>query len=205
MLASAIIEKFELNIDDQSTMSSQESLDLLNKVYHEVLDYRPWEWLKKEGTDTVASNQISAPADFKYFHENHIDADGNNMVVVFVGTDYDPYEVIPFTERRNHRDSGHYCYYDARQDIIVFTDSSAEGKVVEFDYIYQPDDLITSTEPVFPTRFHDVIYFGMAVDFGPIDNTPKSRSYAEEFQVKFDRLLEDMSYENSKLYGRSNY
>lgn len=47
MLASEIIAKFELYVDDSTELSTQEELDLLNKVYQKVADDRPWEILKK--------------------------------------------------------------------------------------------------------------------------------------------------------------
>lgn len=205
MTGKDIIDKFELNVDDQSTMSSQETLDLANKIYRQVLNYRPWVWLVKQATGTVSSQTASVPSDFRYFYNNYNDADGDDKAVIFVGSDSQPYEVIPFSERRNHRDNGAYCYYDAVNNTINFTDTSADGLSFEFDYVRQPDDLTTATSPVFPTRFHDIIYFGMAVDFQAIDNTPKQRSYSDDFQLKYDTLIEDMSYENSKLYGRASY
>lgn len=207
MTGQEIINTFELKVDDQSTLSSGESLALANEVYRRVLDYKPWEWLKKEGTGTVSNKQVTAPSDFKFFSANYDSPMGDFIPVVFVGSDYEPYEVIPFSQRNDsrYRDNDNFVYYDARQGLITFTGDGANGKSIVYDYIYQPDDLELATSPVFPTRFHDIIFYGMAVDFPALDNTPKNRSYAEEYEFRYEQVLLDMCYENSKIYGRANY
>ncbi len=207
MTGSEIIAKFELKVDDQSTLSSAESLGLANEVYRAVLNYKPWEWTKKEGTGVVVSGEITTPADFKYFSANYENDDGDIVVAILVGSDYEPYEVIPYSRRNDskYRNGDGIAYYDARLNKIKFPGTKANGKSVVYDYIYKPAELEEDTSPVFPENFHDIIFFGMAADFGAIDNMPKNRTYSEEYQLKYDELLEAMSYENSKLYGGSSY
>lgn len=200
-----IIDRFEVKVDDNSVLSTNESLNFLNEVYRSVLDYKFWVWLMKEGTGTVSNSELTVPDDFKYFYDNYEDADGSKQQVIYIGTEYRPYFVIPFSERRLHRDQDGWCYYDAVNNKIVFTSDKANGKVAEFDYVYDPDNLTLATSPVFPARFHDILFFGMATNFPQIDNTPKNRSYAEEYAVQYQSVLDDMSYANSKLYGRANY
>lgn len=202
-----IATRFELQVDDQSTLSSSETYELLNEVYREILDDRPWEWLKKEGTGTVSSGQITAPSDFKEFVANHEDDDGNFVPVVYIGDDYRPYYVIPFSKRNDslYRQADGFAYYDARQGVIVVVGSTAEGQSAVFDYIYDPDDITSGTSPVFPARFHDIIFYGMAANFAPIDNIPKNRSYQEENLAKYLEILSKMQYHNSKIYGGENY
>src|SRR5665213_1200404 len=69
-----IIDKFETYTGDTSELSSEDELDLANKIYRAVCNDRPWEWLKKTATGIVGvSNGIataSVPSDFKYFVEN---------------------------------------------------------------------------------------------------------------------------------------
>lgn len=205
MTGSEIIKNFELLVDDQSNLSSLESLDLANKIYRQVIEDRPWEWLKKNATGTVSSSAATVPSDFKYFVENYEDSDGVFKPVIFVGTDNQPYIVVPFSQRRDYRNMDGYAYYDAVNNTINFMTSDADSKSFEFDYIYQPGDLTTANSPVFPARFHNIIPIGMAVDFAPIDNMPKNRSYQQEFQIQYEELLTNMRYENSKLYGGSSY
>ena len=66
MLTSELITKFELYVDDGTELSSQEELDLANKIYYSICNYRPWEWLKKTVTGTISSGTITLPTDFAY-------------------------------------------------------------------------------------------------------------------------------------------
>src|SRR4051812_2394029 len=101
MTGDEIIDKFELQVDDASELSSDESLDLANDVYTEVQDDRDWEWLKRTATDTTSTSvpYINLPGDFKKIAPNK-----DNRSVVFVGTDFQEYEVVSFSDRRDYRD-----------------------------------------------------------------------------------------------------
>lgn len=207
MTGSQIIAKFQLYTDDASEMSSQEELDLLNKIYHQVLDEKDWEFLKKEfsGTTSTSVPYIALPSDFKNITVNYDDRDGHPQQVVFVGPNYDPYIVIPFSQRRKYRDAGNYCYIDRRQSRLYFTKQPTQALAVEFDYIYVPDDLTTATSPVFDTNHHDIIYHGMRMEFYSIEQTDKARSYYLEDQQMYTKLLTRMANINSKNSGLDSY
>jgi hypothetical protein len=55
----------------------------------------------------------------------------------------------------------------------------------QFDYVKIPTAITTATGPAFPSRFHDIIYLGMAVDDYAIQQFDKARSYANENQIKY--------------------
>ena len=70
---------------------------------------------------------------------------------------------------------------------------------VEFDYIFIPQDLTTSSEPVFPTRFHEMLVFAMAVEDSIIQQSDKAKSYAGENEQMRESIFEDMCFWNSNL------
>lgn len=202
MTTAELITKFELYVDDGTELSSQEELDLANKVYRKICNYRPWEFLKKTATGTISNNQISLPTDFKYVYSNYQSSDSNVSQetvtapkVIFVGTDLSPIRLVNFSDRRAYR-SQDVAYIDPTDSKIKFTQTKTG--TYEFDYIKAPTELTLSTSPIFHEDFHDIIYLGMAVDDFAIQLFDKSRSYANENQAKFDSILKDLSYANAQ-------
>lgn len=207
MLGSEIIAKFNLYVDDSSELSSTEELALLNKIYRKVLDEKDWEFLKKEyaGTTSTSVPYIDLPSDFKSITVNYNDDTDGPEQVVFVGSNFQRKYLIPFAERRLHRDADGWVYIDARQSRLYFTKQPTSAEAVEYDYIYNPDNLTTGTSPVFPERFHDILVHGMVVDFYSIEQTEKDRSYYKENLVAYEDYLERMGRWNMKQYGSLNY
>lgn len=207
MTTQEIIDKFNLYFDDGSELSSDEELDLAEKVYRKVLDHKDWEFLKKEysGTTSTSVPYIALPDDFKNITVNYDDEYGEPNQVVFVGPNNDIYRVIPFSQRRNYRDADGYCYIDMRQNRLYFTKQPSEAKSVEFDYIYKPDALTTSTSPVWDDDHHDIIHHGMVVDAYSIDQTEKGRAYYAENMEAYNEILQRMTNRNLKNSGLSNY
>ena len=199
MTAQQIIEKFEQYVDDNSTMSTQETLDLLNKVYRRVLAAHRFQITKTFTTGSVAAGEITLPSDFRTITKNR-----DHRQVVFVGTKFDEYQVIPFDERRDYRDQSGYVYLDMRNSKLVFTKDPG-AVAYEFDYHYIPADLTLTDTPIIPVIFQDCLYHGMAHDFAIIDNTPKNRSYAEEQLDKYDEILENLALWDLDNYGRTDY
>lgn len=208
MLTSDIIKRFELYVDDMTELSSQEELDLANKIYSQICDDRPWEFLKKAATGTTSTSvsYITAPSDFAYFSENKQATDNTRAYdgvsaprVIFVGSTYREYKVINFSDRRQYRDQDGYVYYDAAQGRIYFTKQPTSADTYEFDYISAPTALTLATSPAFPERYQHAIYHGMAIDDDIIQRFEKARSYAGENAARYNKYLTDMRYWNAKL------
>lgn len=195
MTGEEISTKFNLQIDDASELSDSETLDLANDVYNEIADDRPWEWLRAAGSGTTSTTvpYIALPADFKTLMPNF-----ENEQVVFVGTSFTPYQVIPYADRRSYRDQGGYCYIDVPNARLVFTKQPTAAEAVEYDYIKVHDPLEADTSPLFRPAQHKVIVFGMAAAFNPIEQTDKTRSYQAENQAKYDELLATMQMEDAE-------
>lgn len=206
MITSDIISKFNLYVDDGSELSSSEELALAEKIYRKVLDEHEWEFLKKEysGTASTSVPYIALPSDFKNIAINYTE-DGEPKQVIFFGSTYDVYEVIPFSQRRDYRDQGGYCYIDKRQGRLYFTKQPVEAGAVEFDYIYNPDALTTNTSPVFDSIHHDIVYHGMVMDFYSIEQTEKARAYFSEHMNWYKDFLTRMKNVNIKNSGMLTY
>ena len=218
---SQLITKFNLQVDDASELSDTEALDLANDVYQEIQDDRPWEWLKVPfiGNTSVSVPYIALPADFKEVAPNYsglqngsfnnlgvpagyrapVYTNATNFPVVFVGTNFTPYRIIPYSDRRNYRNTDGFCYIDIPNAQLVFTLQPTSVQAVEFDYIKVAAALATNTSPLFRTGYHKIIAFGMAVKFNPIEQTDKSTSYMQENQDKYHKLLSDMAIEDSSI------
>lgn len=200
---SNIIDKFELFVGDTTELSSAEELDLLQKIYNQVLASHEWEFLKKEASGTLSTSldYVTPATDLSHFIKNY-----DNKKVIFIGTNYEPYYIIPYNRRREYRNQTGFAYYDARQDRLTFTKQPAEAKAFEYDYIYVPSALdTTSSNPVFPVRFWDLLYHGMCIDNDIIQMSEKARSYQAENLARYNQLLSDMRYWNDSISGYDTY
>ncbi len=190
-----IIEKFELFVGDETELSSVEELDLLQKKYNEVLASEEWEFLKKEASGSISGTDITQPADFDRMTHNQN---------IFIGTRNQEYKVVPFDDRRNYTNQNGYFWYDARQQ--KFVSSYSINDTYSFDYLYVPPLLdTTSSNPVFPARFYDILYHMMCTDNDIINLCDKARSYRNENIIEAQRLLSDMKTWDKKLSGYNTY
>ena len=196
MTTQEIITRFQLQVDDASELSAAEELDLANEVYTDIQNDRPWEWLKKTYTGSTSTSvpYVSLPTDFAYILQN---IDGK--AIVFIGTDYQEYEVIPFSLRRNYRDQDGFCYIDISNSRLYFTKQPTEVKSIEYDYIKVASALTLNTSPIFREGFHKIISYGMAAKFNPIELTDKDVSYQKENRIEYLKMLQDMAVEDANI------
>lgn len=193
MISLKIIEKFELYVDDGTELSLSDELDLLNKKYQEVLSERPWEFLKKAFSGAINGTSIALPTDFQYILDTEVNASEGKFV--FIGERY--YEVVNFSDRRPYLNKSGYCWVNIASGLLEFSESVSG--TLTYDYIYTPANLISTDEPIFPARFHDVIYHLMAADDYAIQQFDKAKSYASENANKAEKILEQMRFWNANL------
>lgn len=217
-----IIYRFRLQVDDGSELSSDEELALLNQCYRELQNDRDWEWLITQytGTQSVSVPYIDLPADFKKLSANYnwitqwfgnawvpigfnwfyLPINISNTPVVFVGTQYEPYEVVSFSNRRNHRDQSNVCYIDVPNQRLYFTIQPTTAQSVEYDYIKRAAALTTATEPLFNDAYHEILAYAMAAKFDPIQLTAKDwMNYMTDNQRQYFALLEQMAVEDANI------
>ena len=197
MITSDIIARYNLQVDDASELSSDEELSLAQEVYDEIANDRPWEWLKATYTGTTSTSvpYIALPSDFKQISPNK-----DNNSVVFVGSDYSEYKVIPFSSRRDYRDMSGFCYIDVANSRLYFTLQPTSAMAVEYDYIKRPAALTLATAPLVTTdQFGKLIAYGMAAKFSNIEQSEKDSSYQRENSVQYARLLSDLQIEDANI------
>lgn len=197
MQTANIIARFNLQVDDSSNLSTDEELALANEIYFDIANDRQWEWLKTTFTDvtSVSLPYVALPANFKELAQNK-----DNRSVVFVGTDYSEYEVVPFSSRRDYRDQDGFCYIDVPNQRLYFTLQPTSVKAIEFDYIKSPADLTLSGEPLFKESYHKMIAYGMAAKFVNIDQEDKNKSsYQKENRQEFDKFMENLKFEDANI------
>ncbi len=204
MTVSQIIEKFRLFYDDGTSLSSQEELDLFNKIYNEVTSDRPWEILRKSYTSSTSTTlpYISLPSDFAFLSNNGSYSTSDyeaGSPVVFVGANYDPYQVVSYADRRQYRTQSNVCYIDIVNNRLYFTVQPTQTLSVEFDYYHFPSALTISDTPIFPSRFHDLFYHLMVSDQFIIEQSDKAKSYALENRERAKEFIDKMAYWNSQL------
>jgi len=201
-IASDIITKFELFMDDSTDLSSQEELDLLNKIIQEVASSRVWQFLLKEytGVQSTTNDYIELPTDFAYLTDNNNHTDSSyeaSRPVIFV--DNDPLKVISYQDRRSHKDEDGYAYIDIAQNRLVFTKQPSTAGAVSYDYSYVPADIAIDGTLPFPDRFKALFYHFMCVDDFIIQQSDKAKSYAGENLARGQRVLDQMIWWNSQL------
>lgn len=199
-----IINAFELYAGDSTGLSSTEELALVQKKYDQILEEHEWEFLRKTATGTFSTSvpYVSAPTDFRSFAKNY---DQGTTKAVYVGTNYQPYLVIPMADRITFRNSKGYVYYDALNSRIYSTVQLTGSEPYEFDYIHVPAALTTGTAPIFPARYWDAIYHAMLLDNDIIQMSDKARSEYKENKAAYDSIMSKMSAWNSTIGNYDTY
>lgn len=195
------IDKFELYKDDTTELSSDEELDLVNKILTEIYIDGPWEWLRKSYTGpTTEAGAISVPADFRHLMANYTEDETNptmNQIVVYVGST--PYKVIPMAAATKYIGMGQYAYVDVAAKKIRFVNGLAQGTTVTFDYQYRPTAVTLLTSPDLPEDFHPMVIHAMSIDDDIIQIFERARSYAQENQAKYVGYMTRLRRYNNTL------
>lgn len=208
--ATELITTFELQVNDVTELSTSEELALMNRIYQRVCNDRPWEFLKINATGTMSGSgtdgyYITVPSDFGYFYENFdwtdnaISSQMNaSPKVIYVGTERTPYQIVNYSDRYKYLGSTGYCYLDLANSKIYFT-GTPTSTTYSMDYIKVPETLTGGSTPVIPTRFQDILVYGMAAENEIIQLSPKAKSYAPENLTLYQQYLADMALWNARL------
>ena len=208
--ATEIITNFELMVNDVTELSTSEELMLMNRIYQRVCNDRPWEFLKTNATGTMSGSgvdgyYITLPDDFAYFYENYNWTDNAYSTeinqapkVIFVGTSFTPYRIVNYSDRRQYLGSAGYAYVDLANSKIVFTGTPV-STTYSMDYIKVPATLVGASTPVIPTRFQDILVYGMAFTNDIMQLSDKAKSYAPENRALYEEMLEDLALWNAQF------
>lgn len=197
-----IIDRFELYTDDTTELSSVEELILANDKLRVIYMEQPWEFLRRRKTGTVeADGKISVPADFDEFLENYNDDSTVSeplMKVVYIGSQNNPYRVIPMGQR-NMTGFGNVCWYDPSDKKINFAQSPGAGALYEFDYKTSPDDLTVGTSPLLPPEYHPMVVFAMLIDEEIIQKSEKARSNMQDNAIQYQRYMKNLKLRDARF------
>lgn len=216
LTAEDLIEKFELQVDDLTELSTDEELDLLNDKYQDVCSERPWEFLKKNATnltngaialDTATGlYYITMPTDFSLFVENDTYTDNaipieNNAAPkgIFLGITSNFCQIVNYSDRLRYKGWTNVAWLDLVAKKIFFAGTPADISSYTFDYIYTPDPLEIDDTPAFPNRFRKMLAFAMAVDNEILQRSPAANSQAIQNQAKYDKTMSLMDWWNDNL------
>jgi hypothetical protein len=208
--AQEIITSFELQVSDVTELSSSEELSLLNRIYQKICADRAWEFLKKNQIGSLLGSgsggfYITVPDDFAFFYENNTYTENNASInnntspkVIFIGTNFTPYQIINYGDRMKYRNQNGYCYLDIGAGKIYFTGTPLET-TYSMDYIKVPPQLTLTDYPIFNGKFHDLIVFGMSTNSDIINISPKATSYQKENENLYNQYLLDMQWFYSQM------
>lgn len=195
MTGEDIISLFNLQVDDSTELSSAEELDLLNASYQEVCDDRPWEFLKEEFSGvTDGSTIVALPSNFSYFVE--LNENGDKVIYV----DEKEYILINYSERRKYNDNTAVAYVKGTN--LYFIVAPNAGLEVLGDYIKVPDDLLESTSPIFPNRFHKILAYKMAISDFIVQANMSENNSIERNNALYKDYLSRMQYYNGRLTNK---
>lgn len=203
MIKSDTIKKFHLYIDDTSELSSTEEEELYDKIVQKVSMARPWQKTKVEYSGTTdGTTTLALPTQFAFMVQNANYTDQSydaERPVVFVGPNYDEYQVVSWDDRRQYRGQTNICWVDIVNSTLVFATAPSSGLAVEYDYHAIPADIATSASPWIPAAYDHIIYHGMCVDSFVIQQSEKAKSYQSDNQRMYNNYMEDLSYWNAEL------
>ena len=217
MTGTQIITNFERQVDDITELSTAEELTLANRIWYRICRDRPWEFLKTNVTGSIVLDAVTGlyyitlPSNFGFlcsnanYTENFMEnQSGKAPVVIFVGTNYTPYQVINFSDRRQYRTKSGFCYVDVAGGKIWFTGNTAPVALTyDFDYCKVPAAITASTGPVVPANFEqpmgDAIMYGMATENDVLQLSDKAKSYLKENNALYQASMLDMQYINANL------
>lgn len=161
MLGSEIKTQFENIIDD--SVDSEFTYQLMNIARVQIEGERDWEFLKKLDTsktrtlgDTYATEK-DLPSDFVLPTYMHL-ADSSEEVLQ-----------IPFQSKEEYKSHSDKYFIDVLNSKYYLTGIATETKVINFFYIHTSDDIEATTSPIFPTRFHTILAFYMAMIYYNVD------------------------------------
>lgn len=222
--AEDIIVSFELQVNDITELSSDEELEILNRVYLQTCNDRDYEFLKKEASGSISTDAngafITLPTDFSHipvnnnYTDNSIGIDNNaapKVIFIVNGNTLLPYQVINWSDRRQYIGRSGYAYVDLTYNlttypngILRFTGGTAgipPYTSYTYDYIKVPPLLAVGDYPLMPGKFHDMLVFKMATENDVLQLSPKATSMQQDNEARYQQWKMDLDFWNSQFYN----
>lgn len=179
-------------------LSDDEILALLVEKYRIVLQDSLWEFLRKNATGTIASSEITPPADFEGRFMRNWSEDWTlnepSDIVVLVGTN--PYLITPMGQR-NATHTNNFCWYDIVAGKIKFpSTANVNGQTYSFDYCYKPADFTLTTSPVMSDGSEEMLAYASVIEETPIQKSDGARDHRDQNLAIYSRYLNDLRRRN---------
>ena len=186
MTGTELITLLESFVDDE--LDQDTALALLNNAKDKLESERDWSFLKTSSSSSATTAAITLPSNY------------SRTIAIYVGTT--PYLQIPFEQQRLFVGSGGHWYLDLASNALYLTGSNLSGTMYHY-YIKKTDDLTTSTEPVWPSRFHKLLAFDAAELYYAVDGGDRGRSWDDKFALQRELIRRSMVDWDVRLQARA--
>jgi hypothetical protein len=153
MTGTELREFFNTLIDDE-TLDDTAFYTLLNVAKDKLEEERNWSFLKAKNASLTAS-----PGE-TYQTMKALPTDFRNMLKIYI--DDLEYTGVPYEYQIEYKDSDRHYYIDFANNQFAIIGQPAEAKTINLFYLKTTADLTSSTEPVFPSRFHKILAYLVA-------------------------------------------
>tara|TARA_R110002020_G_scaffold401383_2_gene611626 strand:- start:131 stop:766 length:636 start_codon:yes stop_codon:yes gene_type:complete len=195
MTGQEIITKFNNMVQD--SIDADFALQLANDAKTLIEEEATWEVLKKEQTFTIVggSDETTAytlPSDFG---EQVCLTDKNEYLI----------DLIAFQDRYSRKHCYKRYYIDYADQKFYISGTNQTGEDITLVYKKVSDDIELTTSWVFPSRFHSLIPYKMAMEYYAADAGEKQRAWDDRWAGYYQSLLSSAKNWNAKLQmqGRS--
>lgn len=196
MTGAEIITKFRNYVND--SLEGDFEYQLLNDAKNEIEQLTTWEVLKYMDSsasvavgDTIATTH-ALPSNF------------NTPIALFVGTDYQPYNLISFEDQRLYRDFTRGWVINAASNTYSLTGTAGTANTIYLIHTKYSDDITASTSwTAFPARFHDILAIYMAKIYYTANAGEKARAWDDRLEKLYTGTLNQMKMWDFNLKNRA--
>jgi len=182
MTGETIIEQFRSLVDDE-TLDSTLEYQLLNLAKNEVEDDRVWNFLNKRDISNTAQTKLTAMT---------LPSDTRKVVRLIMSNSTVPHDIVPFIDRERFENYQRKFFVDWANSKFYICGSLSEARTAILYYQMTTDDVVAATSPIWPSRFHSLISFKMAILYYAIDAGEKTRAWDDRWTAFYNNLYKKM-------------
>lgn len=146
---------------------------------------RPWAYLKK----IDSSNSRLTSDTWQTFKT--LPSDFGTPLRLHVGTDRNPYTLVPF-DRIDLKDTDGTWRLDLANSAFSFNGVASEAGTAYLMYQRFTPAITSSTSPVFPDRFHQILAYDCAEQWFAKDQSERGLAWNQEQAQEAQALLDSM-------------
>lgn len=158
---------------------------------------RQWAYLRKIDSSNTRSlsdtwqTAKTLPSDFATPNRLH------------VGTDRNPYSLVPF-DRIDLKDTDGTYRLDVANSAFYFNGTASQAGTAYLLYQRFTDAITSSTSPVFPARFHPILAYDCAKQWFAKDQSERGLAWNREHEGEAEALLEAMERWDDRIKATEN-